>query len=169
MSVKVFSAKFRMVSSSGTFVTSAVTLYERKKNIIINLKALDLFSKLKNIGDSTVVSRHRFQIFVWPFCQSLRLNFNILKKCRRKIECLIFETLLIRKKRPKLHTKSDFIRAKQYFLFEQSPAIISSFIFLLSTHTPFLYRYNKIYVNFSAFDKGIPNKQIKPKAFERHF
>ena len=41
---------------------------------------------------------------------SLRENFTILKKCRSKLECLIFEMLYIRKKRPKLNTQADSIR-----------------------------------------------------------
>ena len=42
---------------------------------------------------------------------NLRENFTILKKCRSKLECLIFEMLYIRKKRPKLNTQADSIRA----------------------------------------------------------
>ena len=38
---------------------------------------------------------------------NLRENFTILKKCRSKLECLIFETLYIREKRPKLNTQAD--------------------------------------------------------------
>ena len=39
-------------------------------------------------------------------------NFFFFYKCRRKLVCLIFENLLMRKKRPKLNTQSDFIRLK---------------------------------------------------------
>ena len=45
---------------------------------------------------------------------NLRDNFTILKKCRSKLECLIFEMLFIRKKRPKLNTQVDSIRAKRF-------------------------------------------------------
>ena len=45
---------------------------------------------------------------------NLRENFTILKKCRSKLECLIFEMLYIRKKRPKLNTQADSIRAKLF-------------------------------------------------------
>ena len=45
---------------------------------------------------------------------NLRDNFTILKKCRSKLECLIFEMLFIRKKRPKLNTQADSIRAKLF-------------------------------------------------------
>ena len=45
---------------------------------------------------------------------NLRENFTILKKCRSKLECLIFEMLYIRKKRPKLNTQTDSIHAKLF-------------------------------------------------------
>ena len=41
---------------------------------------------------------------------NLRENFTIIKKCLNKLECLIFEMLYIRKKRPKLNTQADSIR-----------------------------------------------------------
>ena len=44
-------------------------------------------------------------------------NFKILKKCRGKPECLIFEILIIRDKIPTLNTQSDSIRAKLFLLF----------------------------------------------------
>ena len=44
-------------------------------------------------------------------------NFKILKKCRGKLEYLIFEILIIRDKRPTLNTQSDSIRAKLFLLF----------------------------------------------------
>ena len=45
---------------------------------------------------------------------NLRENSAILKKCRSKLECLIFEMLYIRKKRRKLNTQADSIRAKLF-------------------------------------------------------
>ena len=41
-------------------------------------------------------------------------NFKVLKKCRGKLECLIYEMLLIKNKRPKLNTQADSIRAKLF-------------------------------------------------------
>lgn len=48
-------------------------------------------------------------------------NFKIHKKCWSKLKCLIFEMLLIWKKRPKLNTQPDSICTK---------SIISLLIFL---------------------------------------
>ena len=41
-------------------------------------------------------------------------NFKVLKKCRGKLECLIYEMLLIKNKRPKLNMQADSIRAKLF-------------------------------------------------------
>ena len=38
---------------------------------------------------------------------NLHEQFTTLKKCRGKFECLIYEMLLIRKKRPTLNTQND--------------------------------------------------------------
>ena len=45
---------------------------------------------------------------------NLHEHFAILKKCHRKFECLIYEMLLIREKRPTLNTQTDFIPAKLF-------------------------------------------------------
>ena len=42
---------------------------------------------------------------------NLHEHFTILKKCHGKCECLIYEMLLIRKKRPTLNTQNDSIPA----------------------------------------------------------
>ena len=45
---------------------------------------------------------------------SIGSNFEILKKCQNKLDCLIFEMLFIRKLKPKLNKQSDSIRAKLF-------------------------------------------------------
>ena len=44
----------------------------------------------------------------------LTSNFTILTKCQGKLDCLIFEMLWIRKKKPSLNTQLDSIRAKLF-------------------------------------------------------
>ena len=44
----------------------------------------------------------------------LTKNFSVLKKCNGKLDCLIYEMLFIKKKRPRLNTQSDSIRAKLF-------------------------------------------------------
>ena len=41
-------------------------------------------------------------------------NFKVIKKCRDKFECLVYEMLWIKNKRPKLNTQADSIRAKLF-------------------------------------------------------
>ena len=41
-------------------------------------------------------------------------QFTILKKCRGKFECLIYEMLFIQKKKPKLSTQSESIKVKLF-------------------------------------------------------
>ena len=41
-------------------------------------------------------------------------NFKVLKKCRSKLDCLIYEMLWIKNKGPKLNTQTDSIRAKLF-------------------------------------------------------
>ena len=46
--------------------------------------------------------------------RDLTSNFTILKKCQGKFDCLIFEMLWIRNKKPSLNTQSDSIGAKLF-------------------------------------------------------
>ncbi|KAL9988968.1 hypothetical protein ACROYT_G003467 [Oculina patagonica] len=46
--------------------------------------------------------------------KDLNNQFTILKKCRGKFECLIFEMLFIQELKPKLNTQSDSIKAKLF-------------------------------------------------------
>jgi len=46
--------------------------------------------------------------------KGLQKQFTILKKCREKLECLIYEMLFIKDKKPKLNTQSDSIKAKLF-------------------------------------------------------
>ena len=40
--------------------------------------------------------------------------FQVLKRCKSKFDCLIYEMLFIRDKSPKLNTQSDSVRAKVF-------------------------------------------------------
>jgi len=46
--------------------------------------------------------------------KDLRDQFTILKKRRRRLDCLIYEMLLIKNKKPTLNTQSDSIKAKLF-------------------------------------------------------
>ena len=46
--------------------------------------------------------------------KDLNEQFTILKKCRGKLECLIYEMFFIQEMKPKLNTQSDSIKAKLF-------------------------------------------------------
>ena len=45
---------------------------------------------------------------------SIADNFTVLKKCRNKLDCLIYEMLLIKELRPTFNVKWDSVRAKLF-------------------------------------------------------
>ena len=47
-------------------------------------------------------------------CQLNEKQFRILRKCRSKFECLVYEMLFIKERNPRLNTQSDSIRAKLF-------------------------------------------------------
>ena len=61
--------------------------------------------------------------------KDLRDQFTILKKCRRKLDCLIYEMLFIKNKKPTLNTQSHCIKN---FLFDSSSAQRLEFYFIFS-------------------------------------
>ena len=62
-------------------------------------------------------------------------QFTILKKCHRKLDCLIYEMLFIKNKKPTLNTQSDSIKAK-LFICQFKRTMLGIFIFI---HRLFLY------------------------------
>ena len=44
----------------------------------------------------------------------LTSNFSVQEKCNRKMDCLIYEMLFLRKKKPNLNSQSDSIRANLF-------------------------------------------------------
>ena len=80
------------------------------------------------------------------------ITIKMKKKCRSKLEWLLFKMLLYRKKRPKLNPQSDCIRAK-LFVWTVSSYYFIIHILVIHTHThTFSVIYSDIYVNFSTFD-----------------
>ena len=54
--------------------------------------------------------------FLYDFISAFLYDFmtKVIKKCRNKFECLVYEMLWIKNKRPKLNTQADSIRAKLF-------------------------------------------------------
>ena len=62
-------------------------------------------------------------------------NFSVFKKCNGKLDCLIYEMLFIKKKRPCLNTQSDSIRAK---LFISKWSLCTYIFYVLSPCTVYI-------------------------------
>ena len=87
---------------------------------------------------------------------NLNTNFKVLKRCRGKIEWLIFEMLIIRNKRSTLNTQADSIRAKLLKIVKFKLLVCSIFTpqfnCTYSWHFIFLYIYHQFMLIFFAFD-----------------
>ena len=64
-------------------------------------------------GASSSIGQH-FRVAHSSAPKDLAKNFSILKKCKSKFDCLVFEMFFIYELRPSLHVKSDSIRAKVF-------------------------------------------------------
>ena len=62
--------------------------------------------------------------------KDLRDQFTILKKCRRKMDCLIYEMLFIKNKKPTLNTQCDSIKAK-LFIWQSKRTTLGIFITII--------------------------------------
>ena len=63
---------------------------------------------------SSAISKHYKNVH-GTIPQDLQKRFKVLKKCRNKFGCLVYEMLYIRALRPNLNVQSDSIRAKVFF------------------------------------------------------
>ena len=75
-----------------------------------------LFQRIEEHSrSSSSICRHlQMDHDVSPRTLSLAESFTVLKKCQGKMDCLIYEMLLIKKKNPNLNIQSDSIRAKVF-------------------------------------------------------
>ena len=80
-----------------------------------------------------------------PRNKDLRDQFPILKKCRRKLGCLIYEMLFIKNKKPTLYI--NLTPLKQNFLFDSSSAPRLEFYFILFSLINHMYRDLHTYIS----------------------
>ena len=62
---------------------------------------------------SSVVAKH-YKNMHGTMPQDVPKRFKVLKKCRNKFDCLVYEMLFIRALKPNLNVQSDSIRAKVF-------------------------------------------------------
>ena len=60
---------------------------------------------------SSAIAKHYKNVH-GTIAQDLLKRFQVLKKCRNKFDCLVYEMLFIRTLKPNLNVQSDSIRAK---------------------------------------------------------
>ena len=82
----------------------------------IGLTTRHLFQRIEeHCRSSSSIWRHLQQDNdTSPGSLDLAKNFAVLKKCQGKMDCLVYEMLLIKKYRPSLNIQSDSIRAKLF-------------------------------------------------------
>ena len=64
------------------------------------------------IARSSIGQHFRLKHSLAP--KDLSNNFSILKKCKSKFDCLVFEMFFINELRPRLNVQSDSLRAKVF-------------------------------------------------------
>ena len=82
----------------------------------IGLTTRHLFQRIEeHCRSSSSICRHLQQDHdTSPRSLDLAKNFAVLRKCQGKMDCLVYEMLLIKKYRPSLNIQSDSIRAKVF-------------------------------------------------------
>ena len=79
---------------------------------------------------------------------NLNTNFKVLKKCRGKLECLIFEMIIIRNKRRILNTQADSILPKRFILLSVCSIFTPQFNFDIFLTLSFSVYTSPIHANF---------------------
>ena len=79
-------------------------------------------------------------------------NFKVVKRCRGKIDWLIFEVLIIRNKIPTLNIQADSIRAKLFFKLLVYSIFTPQIYCTYFWHFILLYIYHQFMLIFFAFD-----------------
>ena len=82
----------------------------------IGLTTRHLFQRIEeHCRSSSSICRHLQQDHdTTPRSLDLAKKFAVLRKCQGKMDCLVYEMLLIKKYRPSLNIQSDSIRAKVF-------------------------------------------------------
>jgi len=132
----------------------------KEENIWLPLSTLRYQRVEKHKNSSSSIAKH----FREKHClttKDLEKNFNVLKKCKSKFNCVVYEVFFIDKLRPSLNVQSDSIRAKVFnwlefcmLLLFLTPNIFTSLLYMslpiyISIYYVLLYIFICIlYVNF---------------------
>ena len=72
-----------------------------------------LHNRVKRHKQSSSIAKHYKNVH-GTIPQDLLKRFEVLKKCRNKFDCLVYEMLIVRALKPNLNVQSDSIRAKVF-------------------------------------------------------
>ena len=72
------------------------------------------FNRVKGHKQQTSTIAKHYKNVHGTMPQDLLKHFKVLKKCRNKFDCLVYEMLFIRTLKPNLNVQSDSIRAKVF-------------------------------------------------------
>ena len=72
-----------------------------------------LHNRVKGHKQQSAIAKH-YKNMHGTMPQDLLKHFEVLKKCRNKFDCLVYEMLFIRTLKPNLNVQSDSIRAKVF-------------------------------------------------------
>ena len=74
--------------------------------------AIDSATGYPEMGENSIAKHYKNMHGTMP--QGLLRRFKVLKKCKNKFDCLMYEMLFIRALKPNLNVQADSIRAKVF-------------------------------------------------------
>ena len=113
---KKIAEEIKVTQPKPPLVNEQCVVYEYKCDLCdadyVGYTCRHLFQRI-NEHKHSVIGKHLWDIHNLRN-KDLRDQFTILKKCRRKLDCLIYEMLFIKNKEPTLNIQSDSIKAKLF-------------------------------------------------------
>ena len=110
--------EIKVTESKPPLINEQCVVYEYKCDlcdaVYVGYTCRHLFQRI-NEQKHSVIGKHLRDVHNLRN-KDLRDQFTILKKCRRKLNCLIYEMLFIKNKKPTLNTQFDSIKAKPFYL-----------------------------------------------------
>ena len=87
---------------------------KRIKILQLNIYRERRYTKILDEHRYSAIGKHLKNDHGLKTIGGLTNNFSVLKKCNGKLDGLIYEIFFIKRKRPRLNTQSDSIRAKLF-------------------------------------------------------
>ena len=101
------------VMSNSPFVSQANIRYFGRSSYVQQCVGEGVGQYTRHDPYHTAIGKHLLEAH-GSSCHLNENQFWILRKCRSKFECLVYEMLFIKECNPRLNTQSDSIRAKLF-------------------------------------------------------